>query len=48
MKKSYIARETKPNTWRKRTCWKFEKNDIGAIALVVLVVGYVAVRSIIG
>lgn len=48
MKKFYKAQETKKNTWKKRTCWQLEGNDIAAIALVVLVVGFVTVRCLIG
>ena len=48
MKKEHRAVQTGPNKWEKRTSWKLSTSDKCSLVLLVITVGYVVIRSIIG
>ena len=48
MKKVHRAVQKGPNKWEKRTGWQFDADDVVSLAILLIVVGFVVVRSIIG
>ena len=48
MKKIHRAVQKGPNKWEKRTGWKLDVEDIASLAILVIVAGYVVIRSIAG
>lgn len=48
MKKIHRAVQKGPNKWEKKTGWHMETDDIVSLAILLIIVGFVVVRSIIG
>lgn len=48
MKKVHRAVQKGPNKWEKRTGWKLDAEDIASLAILLVVAGFVAIRSLIG
>ena len=48
MKKVHRAVRTGPNKWEKRTGWKLDAEDIASLAILLIVAGFVVIRSLIG
>ena len=48
MKKVHRAVRKGHNRWEKRTGWKLEKEDLFCLALVLIIGGFVLIRSLIG
>ena len=48
MRKIIVAKQTGKNTWKAHKEYAFEKGEIGMLLFGILMVGYVAVRVLIG
>lgn len=48
MRKIIIAKKTGKNSWKAHKEYAFEKSEIAMFLFGILVVGYVAVRVLIG
>lgn len=48
MRKIIVAKKTGKNTWKAHKEYAFEKGEIAMFLFGILVVGYVAVRVLIG
>ena len=48
MKKYLIAKQTGKNKWKVQRRYTLEKKDLPTLAIVLLTVGYVTIRSLIG
>lgn len=48
MKKVHRAVRTGQNKWEKRTGWKLDVDDIASLAILLVVAGFVLIRSLIG
>lgn len=48
MRKIIVAKKTGKNTWKTHKEYAFEKSEIAMFLFGILVVGYVAVRCLIG
>lgn len=48
MKKVHRAVQKGPNKWEKKTGWKLDAEDIASLAILLVVVGFVVIRSLIG
>jgi hypothetical protein len=48
MKKILIAKQTDKNKWKVLRRYTLEKKDLPAIAIVVLTIGYVTIRCLVG
>ena len=47
MKKVHRAVQKGPNKWEKRTGWEWEAEDFVSLGILLIIVGYVVVRSIL-
>ena len=47
MKKAHRAVQTGPNKWEKKTGWHFDKEDLASLAILLIVAGYVVIRSLV-
>lgn len=47
MKKIHRAVQKGPNKWEKRTGWKLDVDDIVSLAILLIVIGFVVIRSVI-
>ena len=48
MKKVHRAVQKGLNKWEKKTGWKWDAEDIASLAILLIIVGFVTIRSIIG
>lgn len=48
MKKIIIAKQTSKNRWKAYKKYAFQKSEIAEFIIVIFVVGYVAIRTLIG
>lgn len=48
MRKIIVAKKTGKNTWKAHKEYSFEKSEIMGFFLGILIIGYVAVRVLIG
>lgn len=48
MKKVHRAVQKGPNKWEKRTGWRMDADDIASLAILLIVAGFVVIRSLIG
>lgn len=48
MKKVHRAVQTGHNKWEKKTSWRFDAEDIASLAILLIVAGFVVIRSLIG
>lgn len=48
MRKIIVAKKTGKNTWKAHKEYAFEKSEITMFLFVIFMVGYVAVRVLIG
>lgn len=47
MKKVHRAVQKGRNKWEKKTGWEWEVNDFISLGILLIIVGYVVVRSLI-
>ena len=48
MKKIHRAVQKGPNKWEKKTGWKWDVEDIASLAILLIIAGFVVIRSLIG
>ena len=48
MKKVHRAVRTGQNKWEKKTGWRMDADDIASLAILLIVAGFVVIRSLIG
>ena len=48
MKKIHRAVQTGRNKWEKKTGWKWEAEDFISLTILLIVAGFVVIRSLIG
>jgi hypothetical protein len=48
MKKIHRAVQKGPNKWEKKTSWRMDADDIASLAILLIVAGFVVIRSLIG
>ena len=48
MKKIHRAVQKGPNKWEKRTGWRMEADDLISLLILLIIVGYVVARAVIG
>ena len=48
MKKVHRAVQKGPNKWEKKTGWRLDADDIVSLAILLIVIGFVVIRSLIG
>lgn len=48
MKKVHRAVQTGPNKWEKRTGWEWDAEDVISLVVLLMIAGYVALRTIVG
>lgn len=48
MKKIHRAVQKGPNKWEKKTGWKWDAEDIASLAILLIIAGFVVIRSLIG
>lgn len=48
MKKIIVAKQTGKNSWKAYKKYAFQKSEIAEFIIMILVVGYVAIRTLIG
>ena len=48
MKKVHRAVQKGPNKWEKKNGWHFDVEDIASLAILLIVTGFVVIRSLIG
>jgi len=48
MKKIHRAVQKGPNKWEKKTGWKWDTEDYISLAILLVVVGFVTIRALIG
>ena len=48
MKKIHRAVQKGPNKWEKKTGWKWDLEDFISLGILLLIVGFVVTRAIIG
>lgn len=47
MKKIHRAVQKGPNKWEKKTGWRPDVDDIVSLAILLIVIGFVVIRSVI-
>ena len=47
MKKIHRAVQKGPNKWEKKTGWRLDVDDIVSLAILLIVIGFVVIRSVI-